>query len=298
MRFHHSKHNPNVVVRNKLYKSDKKWILVSSLAFASGLVFLGTSVTNVNADAVGYQSEQTETVSTPQPSNNIASGQIATDDNTGSKWYIDSNYTLHIGTGVLKGTGSPDTSVWGQYSDSIKKVVLDPGVKAVRSNVSYLFYKMPELESVDLNNIDLSSAYAANMFSYGDDYSDKSSKLESVNVSNVTTNEGTTVTGMFQNCSSLKSLDLSKFAFSSTLSENMLNGTDSLTTLTLTNKVSLMSSMIQSGKESNSAYHYLGFQSGNIRNNYSDFLSLYDGSPKSDNEGVATFIPTPSLFLR
>ncbi|WP_125763312.1 KxYKxGKxW signal peptide domain-containing protein [Companilactobacillus hulinensis] len=52
MRFQQLKRDPNAIMRKKLYKSGKNWVVKSTLAFVGGAVLLGTSTFNtVKADA-------------------------------------------------------------------------------------------------------------------------------------------------------------------------------------------------------------------------------------------------------
>ncbi|GEO63937.1 BspA family leucine-rich repeat surface protein [Companilactobacillus nantensis] len=62
MRFNQLKKNPNAIIRKKLYKKGKCWVVASSLAFASGLMLLGASGMSVQADAVGNSVTQGQTV--------------------------------------------------------------------------------------------------------------------------------------------------------------------------------------------------------------------------------------------
>lgn len=66
MRFEQLKHASNTIVRKKLYKSGKNWVVMSSLAFVGGLALLGSSQINtVKADVVsGSDTEQQQQVNT------------------------------------------------------------------------------------------------------------------------------------------------------------------------------------------------------------------------------------------
>ncbi|CAJ1193245.1 hypothetical protein CPR19088_GLDEOEPO_00454 [Companilactobacillus paralimentarius] len=57
MRFNQLKRNPNTVIRKKLYKKGKSWVVASSLVLTSGLIFLGTSGISVQADVVNSDTE-------------------------------------------------------------------------------------------------------------------------------------------------------------------------------------------------------------------------------------------------
>ncbi|GEO63938.1 BspA family leucine-rich repeat surface protein [Companilactobacillus nantensis] len=58
MRFNQLKRDPNTVIRKKLYRKGKSWVVASSLALASGLIFLGTSGISVQADVVNSDTEE------------------------------------------------------------------------------------------------------------------------------------------------------------------------------------------------------------------------------------------------
>ncbi|WP_338232238.1 BspA family leucine-rich repeat surface protein [Companilactobacillus muriivasis] len=66
MRFEQLKHASNTIVRKKLYKSGKNWVVMSSLAFVGGLALLGSSQINtVKADVVyGSDTEEQQQVNT------------------------------------------------------------------------------------------------------------------------------------------------------------------------------------------------------------------------------------------
>lgn len=63
MRFNQLKKNPNAIIRKRLYKKGKRWVVASSLAIASGLIFLGASGMSVQADAVSDNVTQGQTAS-------------------------------------------------------------------------------------------------------------------------------------------------------------------------------------------------------------------------------------------
>ncbi|KRK80123.1 KxYKxGKxW signal peptide domain-containing protein [Companilactobacillus nodensis] len=69
MRFQQLKRDPNAVMRKKLVKSKKNWIVVSSLSIAGGLFLMGGPSTVAKADAA-TESTKTEVVApstTPTP---------------------------------------------------------------------------------------------------------------------------------------------------------------------------------------------------------------------------------------
>ncbi|WP_125711539.1 BspA family leucine-rich repeat surface protein [Companilactobacillus kedongensis] len=67
MRFQQLKHRSNSILRKKLYKSGKNWIVKSSLSFAGGLILFGaTQVINVSADTVPVDQSQSVDTEVPQ----------------------------------------------------------------------------------------------------------------------------------------------------------------------------------------------------------------------------------------
>lgn len=81
MRFNQLKKNPNAIIRKKLYKKGKCWVVASSLAFASGLILLGASGMSVQADAVGNNVIQGQTTSDLNKSVSV-DGTDSTDSNS------------------------------------------------------------------------------------------------------------------------------------------------------------------------------------------------------------------------
>lgn len=77
MRFQQLKRNPNTIVKKKLVKSKKNWIVVSSLSLAGGLLLLGG--TGVNVDAA-----TTEAPSTVSSSSIPASSKQSSTPSTGT----------------------------------------------------------------------------------------------------------------------------------------------------------------------------------------------------------------------
>lgn len=59
MRFQQLKKNPNAILKKKLYKSGKSWIIKSSLSFAGGLILFGT-VQTINVKAATNDPTSTE----------------------------------------------------------------------------------------------------------------------------------------------------------------------------------------------------------------------------------------------
>lgn len=71
MRFQQLKKSPNAILKKRLYKSGKNWIIKSSLSFASGLVLFGaTQVVNVSADTSTSNTSTQENYKTQTSSDN------------------------------------------------------------------------------------------------------------------------------------------------------------------------------------------------------------------------------------
>lgn len=57
MRFNQLKKDPNTVIRKKLYKKGKSWVVASSLALAGGLILFGASGISVQADEANSETQ-------------------------------------------------------------------------------------------------------------------------------------------------------------------------------------------------------------------------------------------------
>lgn len=129
MRFNQLKKNPNAIIRKKLYKKGKCWVVASSLAFASGLILLGAGGMSVQADPVNNNVTQSQTVSNdngtttdknPNPSGNtsdVTNGSKVADstdgDNSVSKpveFEQPSEQSQLTGTGTSNETSNDDGS--------------------------------------------------------------------------------------------------------------------------------------------------------------------------------------------
>jgi len=86
MRFEQLKHASNTIVRKKLYKSGKNWVVMSSLALVGGLALLGSSQINtVKADVVsGSDTEQQEQVNTDDTKIQSSSAGATGDETSGN----------------------------------------------------------------------------------------------------------------------------------------------------------------------------------------------------------------------
>lgn len=290
MRFQQLKHNPNTIVRKKLYKSGKNWVVMSSLAFASGLVFLGASTTNVSADPVDdttdtqsnteqvveqpaektdpkvvpqdtkdtgndgvqanadtpqtpqkdeiepvdNQSEsldqtgQKQNVEPAETNTNIAEGQLDTDDNTGSKWYIDSYKTLHIGAGTVSSVkASPSNkNPWENQVDNISKVSFDDKCTGGDS-LENLFSGLSNLVEVDnIGNLDVSkTSKMTNMF--------ENTNIENLDISSWKIKPGADLSGMFKKHKSLNKVNLDGMVFVDNDLTGMFENCNNLSSVTM-----------------------------------------------------------------
>ncbi|WP_125763314.1 SLAP domain-containing protein [Companilactobacillus hulinensis] len=85
MRFQQLKRDPNAIMRKKLYKSGKNWVVKSTLAFVGGAMLLGASTINtVKADVTESASDAATTQNvtpTAEPSNDQTASNVASTDN-------------------------------------------------------------------------------------------------------------------------------------------------------------------------------------------------------------------------
>jgi len=87
MRFRQLQKKSNVILRKKMYKSGKNWVVKSSLAIISGLTLFGISQTiNVKADTVPIGQEDTsKTTTVDSASENISDpNKVSTNDDAQS----------------------------------------------------------------------------------------------------------------------------------------------------------------------------------------------------------------------
>jgi hypothetical protein len=93
MRFEQLKHDPNSVIRKKLVKSKKNWIVVATLSIAGGIFLMGTPSMTVKADTIPTQvttdantitKSPQNTSTTAAPTNNTAKSTTDTPSETKS----------------------------------------------------------------------------------------------------------------------------------------------------------------------------------------------------------------------
>ena len=122
MRFEQLKHDPNSVMRKKLVKSKKNWIVVATLSLAGGIFLMGTPSLNVKADTIPTQinaAKSSTTTKSPTDSSTTAQTNTATQSTT-----VDNNQTSTDATNESKSTAnvaeSPTTSASTPTDDDDK----------------------------------------------------------------------------------------------------------------------------------------------------------------------------------
>ncbi|GAQ01560.1 hypothetical protein NBRC111452_1372 [Companilactobacillus farciminis] len=112
MRFEQLKHDPNSVMRKKLVKSKKNWIVVATLSLAGGIFLMGTPSLNVKADTIPTQINAAKSSTTTQsPTDSSTTAQTNT---AVQSTIVDNNQASTDATNESKSTAnvaeSPTTS--------------------------------------------------------------------------------------------------------------------------------------------------------------------------------------------
>ncbi len=112
MRFEQLKHDPNSVMRKKLVKSKKNWIVVATLSLAGGIFLMGTPSLNVKADTIPTQLNAAKSSTTTQsPTDSSTTAQTNT---AVQSTIVDNNQASTDATNESKSTAnvaeSPTTS--------------------------------------------------------------------------------------------------------------------------------------------------------------------------------------------
>ena len=122
MRFEQLKHDPNSVMRKKLVKSKKNWIVVATLSLAGGIFLMGTPSLNVKADTIPTQinaAKSSTTTQSPTDSSTTAQTNTAVQSTT-----VNNNQTSTDVTNESKSTinaaESPTTSASTSTNDNNK----------------------------------------------------------------------------------------------------------------------------------------------------------------------------------
>ena len=138
-------------------------------------------------------------------------------------------YPINGVEGTLSSGTNPSDWPWDSYRESVKKVIVENGVKG-NSRCGGIFYYTRNCIEMDLSNFDTSSVTNMQaMFYY-------CNSLTSLDLSGFDTSSVTDMRHMFSICNSLTSLDLSNFDTSSVTSmQSMFYSCNSLTSLDLSN---------------------------------------------------------------
>ena len=190
-------------------------------------------------------------------------------------WVIDDNGVLTISptdgvSGTFAYAATSGNGPWFNYRSDIKKVVVNPGVKAGTSCFR-LFYCFSNCTEMDLNNLDTSNVTNMNSMFNGCNI------LTSLDVSGFDTSKVTTMYRMFYICKNLTSLDVSRFDTGNvTTMYQMFYGCSKLTSLDVskfnTGNVTNMSSMFESCSKLTSL-DVSGFDTSNVTTMSSMFSS-------------------------
>ncbi|WP_048699115.1 BspA family leucine-rich repeat surface protein [Companilactobacillus heilongjiangensis] len=122
MRFNQLKRDPNSIIRKKLYRKGKCWVISSSLAFASGLILLGTSGMLVQADATSDNTTQEDNV--------VVQGNSIQDGSTTSS--NDANGSESVGSGQ---SSSDNGAVTKSLNGGIEQTTQNPTNKVQPENI-------------------------------------------------------------------------------------------------------------------------------------------------------------------
>ncbi|MFS7399534.1 bacterial Ig-like domain-containing protein [Carnobacterium maltaromaticum] len=203
--------------------------------------------------------EPVDRQTTSTSSNPITEKIIASGVSGSSTWQIDSDGTLHLGSG----TPTVDFP-WKKYSQNIKKVVLEGPIE-VYDNTCRLLNSLTFVTEISgLNYLDTSNV--ANMESmFLSMYS-----LTTIDVSNLDTSNVTNMEAMFAGLKSLTTIDISNLDTSNvTNMKSMFSGMESLTTLNVSNldtsNVTNMKSMF-AGLNSLTTLDVSNFDTSNVTN--------------------------------
>ena len=212
-----------------------------SLSLAMALSGMPAQAFAEAADLLGETPDQ----SVPGTSADLPGDVVKSGTWGGCPWEIDAAgvLTVHPGEGVDTEGSSP----WGEYRDSITKVVFvsdETGDVILPSNSSYLFDGMSQLVSADLSGANSSGVTITRCMFLN------CSKLASLDLSGFDTSKASNMGRMFEGCSSLASLDLSGWNTKSAEDMGgMFYGCKSLVSLDLsdwnTSKVKYMGDMFR-----------------------------------------------------
>ncbi len=177
MRFEQLKRDPNTVVKKKLYKSGRKWVVMSSIAIASGIVLLGSGGVPVQADS-GNGSSVVSSQNDDYDESDRVDGEKASDGWITYDWAVykinhDSNHLkLVIGkdgtTFSNISADATDTTEWSKYSANITEIDVIGKLEPSKNFIGW-FSDLPNLKEIKgLDNIDTSKVTNMSQFFQGD----------------------------------------------------------------------------------------------------------------------------------
>lgn len=155
MRFEQLKRESGSVIRKKLYKKGKMWIVASALSFAGGIVLLGTTTNNIFADTVNSQ----DTVVSNIQSDSTATGETNTADST-KEITTTVNVQTNLGTITMNATGKagetiqlnvPDKTGYTPDKNTINVAIDADGTATTTDMITYTLKDANENNNVDQN---------------------------------------------------------------------------------------------------------------------------------------------------
>ncbi|MBK5077703.1 MucBP domain-containing protein [Lactococcus lactis] len=205
-------------------------------AFALGTILIGTFFPTIRIIAETTEEKNSATVNEQvKPLVNDAT-DIATGKFGSSQWRIDLEGTLHIGAGTFAYT---DTfSPWETWTSQIKKVIFEGKVVAgARSN--YLFQNFNNVTSFEnMQNFDMSNVHGAAAIW------ENCSSLTSLDLSGTNAGQsygGIVNTSIFSGCTNLKSLNLKSVVFDANYSKAFY-GDSNLSEITVDGSLGMLDS--------------------------------------------------------
>lgn len=162
MRFDQLKKDPNSVVKKKMYKKGKNWIVATMLSFAGGMVVL-SSVTPVLAETINTQvngdaletSKVTQNSETSEPKKRVITGNLVVHSNFGDQ--ILYNVSGEVGTTIE--VSVPDVDGFSS-SDRVTAIFNEDGTVTTKDSVTYGLQWINNNEVVYQAKVGTSTAYA------------------------------------------------------------------------------------------------------------------------------------------
>lgn len=210
MRFNQLKKQHDTIVRKKMYKSGKTWVVAAMLSFLGGSVFLTTSPGVVKAATpteTPVESTKTDTQTTRDPQSDVAIPQKIIDEGIKGQgfdgtapYYMTKAGNLYLLSGKV--TVDDTQNIIVNYMDTIKKVdtSLAAGPVVAPTDSSGLFAQVGMIQPLDMDLSKLDTSNVTNMSSMF-----KGSVLKSLNLDSFDTSKVTDMSMMFNgtNCNAL-----------------------------------------------------------------------------------------------